>query len=168
MSLKVKAHFVQAQVRTVEYRVYYYPLAQLRWRRGYSIWFVRPSVCPSVRLSRTKCVHFSSKGIKLWTLKPLLIYSLHIGVVHLVFTGFVAILQFLEHHWISQASLTFWNLLNHTLLAQLTMSARAFPITLCPSRRSVCPSDIVCLLTITYNSPISSYSCYIRIAVQIS
>ena len=22
----------------------YYPLAQLRWRRGYSIWFVRPSV----------------------------------------------------------------------------------------------------------------------------
>ena len=81
MSLKVKAHFVQAHVRTVEYRVYYYPLAQLRWRRGYSIWFVRPSV----RLSRTKCVHFSSKGIKLWTLKPMLIYSLHIGVVSLVF-----------------------------------------------------------------------------------
>ena len=23
-----------------------YPLAQLRWLRGYSIWFVRPSSCP--------------------------------------------------------------------------------------------------------------------------
>ena len=29
----------------------YYPLAQLRWRRGYSIWFVRPPVRPSVRPS---------------------------------------------------------------------------------------------------------------------
>ena len=28
-----------------------YPLAQLRWRRGYSIWFVRPSVRPSSRPS---------------------------------------------------------------------------------------------------------------------
>ena len=58
------------------------------------------SVCPSVRLSvrlavrlsvrhtlgALSCVRFSSKGVKLWILKPMLIYSWHIVVVHLVFS----------------------------------------------------------------------------------
>ena len=66
----------------------YYPLAQLRWRRGYSIWFVRPSVHLSVRhtLGWLSYVRFSSKAAKLWILKPMLIYSRHIVVVHLVFS----------------------------------------------------------------------------------
>ena len=61
---------------------------------------VRPSVCPTVRpsvhpsvrlfvrhtLGWLSCVRFSSKVTKLWILKPMLIYSRHIVVVHLVFS----------------------------------------------------------------------------------
>ena len=48
------------------------------------------SVCPSIRhtLGGLSCVRFSSKATKLWVLKPVLIYSWHIIVVHLVFSLF--------------------------------------------------------------------------------
>ena len=55
---------------------------------SYSITLCPTSVHLSSRPSPPRglsCVRFSSKGIKLWILKPLPIYSWHIVVVHLVF-----------------------------------------------------------------------------------
>ena len=69
------------------YRDRCYLLTQLRWRRGYTIWIVRPSVRHTLEGGGgLSCVRFSPKATKLCILKPMLIYSRHIVVVHLVFS----------------------------------------------------------------------------------
>ena len=67
---------------------YYYPLAQLCWRRRHSIWLVRPSVCQSVRhisYGVVLCALLLQRE-KLCILRPMLIYFWHIVVVHLEFS----------------------------------------------------------------------------------